>query len=80
MGTKETLRAIKKGRVYRIFLAEDIDDDLKDKIYKAAESSNIKINVVESKLKLGRACGIDVAAASAALLKKFKGGEVDANN
>ena len=69
VGTKETLRVIKEGRAYQIFLADDVDKSIKDKIYKAAETSNINVNIVDSKLKLGRACGIDVAAASAALLK-----------
>jgi large subunit ribosomal protein L7A len=80
VGTIETLRAVKERRVHKIFLADDVDQDIKDKIYEAAESSNIDVNIVDNKLKLGRACGIDVAAASAALLKKFEGGEVYANN
>ena len=69
VGTKETLQAIDSGNAVHVFIAEDSDNKIKNKIINAAKSSNIDLRIVDSKMKLGRACGIDVAAASAALLK-----------
>lgn len=69
VGTKETLQAIYSGYAVQIFVASDADKKIKNKIINAAKSFNINIEIVDSKMKLGRACGIDVAAASAALLK-----------
>ncbi len=69
VGSKETLQAINSGKADRIFVAKDIDENIKNSLIYAARNSNINIEIVDSKMKLGRACGIDVAAASAALLK-----------
>ena len=69
VGSKETLQAINSGKAERIYVANDIDENIKNSLIDAARNSNINIELVDSKMKLGRACGIDVAAASAALLK-----------
>ena len=69
VGSKETLQAINSGKAERIYVAKDIDKKIKNSLIDAARNSNINIEIVDSKMKLGRACGIDVAAASAALLK-----------
>ena len=69
VGTKETLKAIKKNQAYKVFLAADIDEELFEKIDKVIKKSNIPVEYIDSKLKLGRVCGVDVATASAALLK-----------
>ncbi len=69
VGTKETLKAIENNIVIKVYLANDIDRYLKNSIINVLNDNNIPIEYVESKFKLGRACGIDVAAASAAILK-----------
>ncbi|MGM0601919.1 MAG: ribosomal L7Ae/L30e/S12e/Gadd45 family protein [Bacillota bacterium] len=69
VGTKQTLKAIKEKRVSKVFLADDIDQHIKEEILYAVKDNNIPFEMVESKMKLGRECGIDVSAASAALLK-----------
>ena len=69
VGTKETLKAIKKNQACKVFLAADIDEDLFKKIDDIVQQSNIPVEYIDSKLKLGRVCGVDVATASAALLK-----------
>ncbi|MGM0438273.1 MAG: ribosomal L7Ae/L30e/S12e/Gadd45 family protein [Bacillota bacterium] len=69
VGSKETLQAIRNGKADCVFIAKDSDKELKNKILSEAKNSNINIEEIESKMKLGRVCGIEVAAASAALLK-----------
>jgi large subunit ribosomal protein L7A len=69
VGSKQTLKAIANNQVKKIFLAKDIDQPLKQEILKAVNDNNIPFVIVESKNELGRICGIDVSAASAALLK-----------
>ncbi|RCW53932.1 MULTISPECIES: ribosomal L7Ae/L30e/S12e/Gadd45 family protein [Halanaerobium] len=69
VGSKQTLKAIAENQVKKIFLAKDIDQPLKAKILEAVNNNNIPFEIVESKNELGRICGIDVSAASAALLK-----------
>ncbi len=69
VGTKETIKAIKDNRATHVFVAMDVDQEIKDQILEVIERKDITIEYIDCKLKLGRACGIDVATASAALLK-----------
>lgn len=69
IGTKQTLNVIVNGKAKKVYLAQDVDQHIIDKIIQVSKENNVLIETVESKLKLGRACGIDVAAACAALLK-----------
>jgi len=69
VGKKQTINVIKEGKAERVFLAKDADKHIIDEIYRISQENDISIITVESKLKLGRACGIDVSAACAALLK-----------
>jgi len=69
VGSKQTLKAMANNQVEKVFLAKDIDQPLKKEILTAVNNNNIPFEIVESKNELGRVCGIDVSAASAALLK-----------
>lgn len=68
VGKKETLKAIKAGKTDIVFLAKDVDKDIINEILSVISDDNVSIVTVENKLKLGRACGIDVSAACAAIL------------
>lgn len=69
VGLKQTMRAAQQGSVAYIFLAADADDVIREKIENLCTSTGIELIHVESKAKLGEACGIDVGSATAALLK-----------
>ncbi|MFP4662103.1 MAG: ribosomal L7Ae/L30e/S12e/Gadd45 family protein [Halanaerobiales bacterium] len=69
VGKKQTINVILEGKAERVFLAEDADRHILDEIYRISKENNVSIVKVDSKLRLGRACGIDVSAACAALLK-----------
>lgn len=69
VGKKQTIDVIIAGKANRVFLANDVDKDIMDEVCRISKENDVFVITVESKLKLGRACGIDVSAACAALLK-----------
>ncbi len=69
VGTKQVLRALKAGELQRIYVANNIDTFLYQKIIRAAEAAGIPAVRVESSLELGRACGLEIASAAAGILR-----------
>ncbi|WP_390355543.1 ribosomal L7Ae/L30e/S12e/Gadd45 family protein [Virgibacillus halophilus] len=69
IGTKQTLKAMKNDEVSSVFLAEDADIHIIQKVARLAEKLGIPCERVASMEKLGRACGIDVGAAAVAVKK-----------
>ena len=69
VGTKQLLRAMDEGRVAHVFVAKDADLLLTKRVVDRCYNMNVPCTQVESMEKLGRACGIDVKAAAAGLLK-----------
>ena len=69
VGTKQLLRALDEGKISRAFVAADADLLLTKRVVDRCYDMNIPCTQVENMEKLGRACGIDVKAAVAGLLK-----------
>lgn len=69
IGTKQTLKAMKNGIVSEVFLADDADIQLTEKIADLANELDISCHHVDSMKKLGAACGIDVGASTVAIKK-----------
>ena len=69
VGTKQLLRALDEGKVAHAFVACDADLLLTKRVVDRCYDMNTPCTQVESMDKLGRACGIDVKAAAAGLLK-----------
>ena len=69
VGTKQLRKALLNGRAEYVFLAENADPALTEPIAALCEDAKIQIHWVASKADLGRACGIEVGAAAAAVLK-----------
>ena len=69
VGSKQLRKALKNDRVAAVFLAENADPRLTDEICKCCGEAGIQPAWVPSMRELGRACGIDVGAAAAAVLK-----------
>ena len=64
VGLRQVTRAFAENeRLSCLILARDADDDLKKKVLTLAEKHGVKIKYVTAKAALGKACGIDVAAA-----------------
>jgi large subunit ribosomal protein L7A len=69
VGTKQVLSAIEKNAASLVFVAQDADADIIGKINTSCQMHGVEIKPVKSKTQLGQVCGIDVAAATAAILK-----------
>lgn len=68
IGTKQTAKAIEKGTTRKVFVAKDAEEHVTREIIKIAREKGIEVVVTESMLALGKACGIEVGAATAAIL------------
>jgi len=69
VGTKQVLRALKAGTAARAYVANDADTFLFQRIVTAAEAAGVPVVRVGSMKELGIACGVEVATASAAIVK-----------
>ena len=67
IGTKQTVKAIHGGHVKEILVARDAEDRITHSAIQAANEHGVKIDFVESKIELGKACGLQVSAAVVAI-------------
>jgi large subunit ribosomal protein L7A len=68
IGTKQTAKALSKGIVKELIIAEDADPKLTAPVINKALEINIPIVYVDSIKKLGKACNIEVGAAAVAII------------
>ncbi|RXT09069.1 50S ribosomal protein L7ae-like protein [Ammoniphilus sp. CFH 90114] len=68
IGMKQTLKAVEQGMVKEVFVAKDADPKVTGKIALLCKEKNIPVEIVDSMKQLGKACGIEVGAATAAIL------------
>lgn len=69
IGLKQTIKAVKENRVCKVYIANDADNFIKNNILKACEGKDLEIVYVNTMKELGEACGIEVKASTASLLK-----------
>ncbi|MEW6523283.1 MAG: ribosomal L7Ae/L30e/S12e/Gadd45 family protein [Bacillota bacterium] len=69
VGTKQTLKAVERGTARVVFLAQDADERVLRDLVRRCTENEIEIVYVESMAALGKACGIQVGAASAAIIE-----------
>ncbi len=69
IGTKQTLKAVQKGQVKLVFVALDADEKVIRDVVRGCEEKSVPVERVESMAALGKACGIEVGAASAAVIE-----------
>ncbi|GEN31968.1 large subunit ribosomal protein L7A [Cerasibacillus quisquiliarum] len=69
IGTKQSLKAMKNGDVSEVFIAEDADRKVTQGVIDLAEELSIPCHYVDSKKRLGQACGIEVHAATVSIRK-----------
>ncbi|MFC7442669.1 50S ribosomal protein L7ae-like protein [Laceyella putida] len=69
IGTKQTKKAIEQGRALEVVVADDADPQVIHPILTLCKDRGIYVIHVDSMKQLGKACGIDVGAATAAILK-----------
>lgn len=67
IGTKQTVKALKDEQIKELVVAEDADPHVLDQVLSLAREQAVLVTQVDSMQKLGKACGIDVGAAVAAI-------------
>lgn len=67
VGTKQTIKALEKGEVQKVFIARDAEDKVIRPVISLCEEHDIEPYYVESMQELGKMCGIKVKAAAAAI-------------
>lgn len=80
VGTKQTLKAASRRLAKEVFIAKDADEFVVRNLIRTCNEQGIQITYVDSMAELGRACGIKVGAASAAILNESEGGAGNADN
>jgi large subunit ribosomal protein L7A len=69
VGTKETLKAVEKQMASVVFIAQDAEEHVVAELKDLCNKMNVEIVPVPTMKELGNACGIQVGAATAAILK-----------
>lgn len=69
VGLKQLLRGLEADEIGAVYIADDADEALKERIMEAIGGKEIHVIYVETMRLLGDECGIDVGAACAGILK-----------
>lgn len=69
IGAKQVSKAVKRGQAELVFLAEDADAHITMPLKKLCAEQQVPCEMAESMQALGKACGIRVGAAAAAVLR-----------
>ena len=68
VGASQTVKAVRKGWALLVLVARDADRKVTEPVVRAAQEGGVPLAEVDSMGELGRACGIAVGAAAAAVL------------
>lgn len=68
IGMKQTLKAVEQGMVKEVFIAKDADPRVTGKLVGICTEKKVPVEYVDSMRMLGKACGIEVGAATAAIM------------
>mgnify|MGYP005835222511 CR=1 FL=1 len=69
VGLKQSTKALENGTVKTLFLAKDAEEKVINNLKQLSLKNSVHIVYVESMKQLGKACGIEVGAAVACVLK-----------
>jgi large subunit ribosomal protein L7A len=69
IGLKQSIKAVEKGLVQTVFLAYDADERIRQSVLKLCKDLEIQIVETETMAELGKASGIQVGTAVAAILE-----------
>jgi large subunit ribosomal protein L7A len=68
VGAKQTIKMIKGNKTSIVYLAKDAEAKVTKPIEELCIQNNVEYIYIESMKELGQMCGIDVGAATAALI------------
>ncbi|WP_446898016.1 ribosomal L7Ae/L30e/S12e/Gadd45 family protein [Clostridium sp. LBM24168] len=69
VGVKQTVKSIKNDEAKIVYIAKDADESLIKPVEILAKDNSLEVVYIDTMKELGRLCGINVGAATAALLK-----------
>ncbi len=69
VGAKQLRKALAAGTARQVFLAKDADPAITEPLAERCQFDNVAYAWVKSMTELGRACGIEIGAAAAAILQ-----------
>ena len=67
IGTKQTTRLVELGKAAHVFVAKDADPRITARIVNLCKKMGVKVTYIDTMKQLGKACGIEVGAAMAAV-------------
>ena len=70
IGIKQVTKAVSKGRVVYVFMADDADDRVMEPLLRLCEEKEVAVVRASTMQELGKACSIEVGAAAAAVLRQ----------
>lgn len=70
VGAKQTLKAVERGLAKRVYIAFNADGHVVEPIIQMCKAKGISIIQVDSMQALGKACGIEVGCAAAAVIEE----------
>ncbi len=70
VGTGEVIKVLRVGNARKVFIAKDATQTVIEPVLKLCKENKIEVLQTLSMKELGAACGIQVGAASAALLRE----------
>lgn len=68
IGTKQAMKAVELGNAMEVFIAQDADPRITHKMVHLCNKMGVQVTFVDSMKLLGKACGIEVGAAIAAVV------------
>ncbi|ATY83687.1 50S ribosomal protein L7ae-like protein [Kyrpidia spormannii] len=70
IGTNQTLKALQEKSPVEVYVAKDADRHVVARVVALCEQKQVSLVWVDSMKQLGKACGIDVGAAAAAIIEE----------
>ena len=69
VGLKQSLKAVENDTVEKVFIAKDAEERIVKSVIELVEEKRIDVEYVDTMKILGKACGINVGAAIACIVK-----------
>lgn len=69
VGSKQTMKVIDRNQARVVYVAKNADQHVMEPILKACSENSVPVVYAESMQVLGKACGIEVGCAAAAVVE-----------
>ena len=70
VGTKQTTKMVEQDKATLVYVAQDADSRLVNRIVQLCKQHDVKVTFVDTMRALGKACGIDVGTACAVVYEE----------